>query len=85
MAETNYILLKDKVLLYIDEQVCSRLTGSAKKHCKEMIDTNGKDLMTNIRNGMVRKKTSKEISLDFINCFQYLASNASLYTFPVLC
>ncbi|CAF3915477.1 unnamed protein product [Adineta steineri] len=42
---------EDKVLLYIDEQVCSRLTGMSKKKCKEMIDTNGRDFVNDIRNG----------------------------------
>jgi hypothetical protein len=47
--------LKDKVLLYIDEQICSRLSGSTKKNCKEMIDTNARDLINNIKDGMVRE------------------------------
>jgi hypothetical protein len=42
---------EDKVLLFIDEQICSRLTGSAKKNCKQIIDTNGKDLINNIACG----------------------------------
>ncbi|CAF1001411.1 unnamed protein product [Adineta ricciae] len=41
----------DKVLLYIDEQVCSRLTGVAKKNCKDIIDTNAHDLIDNIKRG----------------------------------
>ncbi|CAF3821446.1 unnamed protein product, partial [Rotaria sordida] len=42
---------EDKVLLYIDEQICSRLTGAAKKNCKEIIETNGKDLINSIQCG----------------------------------
>ncbi|UJR26418.1 hypothetical protein I4U23_007750 [Adineta vaga] len=41
----------DKVLLYIDEQVCARLTGLAKKNCKEIIETKGQDLIDNIKCG----------------------------------
>ncbi|CAF1468938.1 unnamed protein product, partial [Rotaria sordida] len=43
---------KDKVLIYIDENICSHLTGKAKKNCKEMVDTNGRDLITNIQDGI---------------------------------
>jgi len=50
------LFLKDKVLLYIDEQICSRLTGSAKKNCKEIIEKNGKDLINNIDCETVRRK-----------------------------
>ncbi|CAF1099474.1 unnamed protein product [Adineta steineri] len=41
----------DKVLLYIDEQVCSRLTGTAKTNCKAIIETDGKHLIDNLRHG----------------------------------
>jgi hypothetical protein len=51
-----WFYLKDTILLYIDEQICSRLIGSGKKNCKEMIDTNGRELLNNIKNGIVRKK-----------------------------
>ncbi|CAF5080118.1 unnamed protein product, partial [Rotaria sp. Silwood1] len=43
---------QDKVLIYIDEHICSHLTGIAKKNCKDMVDTNGKDLITNIQDGI---------------------------------
>jgi len=56
----NLIFLKDKVLIYIDEQICSRLNGKLKKNCKEMLDTNGRDLINNIQNGIVRRKKNKE-------------------------
>ncbi|UJR26420.1 hypothetical protein I4U23_007752 [Adineta vaga] len=42
---------EDKVLLYIDEQVCSRLTGTTKKKCKEMIDNNGREFIRNLQSG----------------------------------
>lgn len=74
------ILLQDKVLLYIDEQVCSRLTGTAKKNCKQMIDTNGRDLINKIQSGTV----SEVISFFFLIVFEYLANNAYLYTSSTL-
>ncbi|CAF3793085.1 unnamed protein product [Rotaria sp. Silwood1] len=40
---------EDKVLLYIDEQICSRFTGIAKKNCKNIIENNGKDLINSIQ------------------------------------
>jgi hypothetical protein len=52
----NLIFLKDKVLVYIDEQICSRLNGKLKKNCKEMLDTNGRDLINSIQDGIVRRK-----------------------------
>ncbi len=48
--------LKDKILLYIDEQICSRLSGSAKKTCKQIIETKGKDLINDIECGTVKFK-----------------------------
>ena len=70
-------------MLYIDEQVCSRLTGAEKKKCKEMIDNDGQEFIRNIQSGMVGKQNG-------LNCFHFgismniLATNASLHTASTL-
>jgi len=74
------ILLQDKVLLYVDEQVCSRLTGTAKKNCKEIIETNGKDLINSIKCGTVRIKRYGNVWIKV----HLLEINASVYSFPRL-
>ncbi|CAF3317643.1 unnamed protein product, partial [Rotaria sp. Silwood2] len=43
---------ENKVLIYIDEHMCSRLTGIAKKNCTDIVDTNGRDLIANIQDGI---------------------------------
>ena len=50
------VILQDKVLLYIDEQVCSRLTGAAKKDCKDIVETKAHDLINSIKHGTVRDR-----------------------------
>ena len=52
--------MQETVLGYIDEQVCSRLLGAAKKHCKEMVGNKGKELVEGIRSGTVRMKKGKK-------------------------
>lgn len=52
--------LQESVLGYIDEQVCSRLLGEAKKQCKEMVGNKGKELLEGIRSGTVRIEEGKE-------------------------
>ena len=42
--------------MYIDEQVCARLTGVAKKNCKDIIENDGKNLINSIQSGTVRIK-----------------------------
>ncbi len=47
---------KNKVLGYINEQLCSHLDGKIKKNCEYMVETNGKELISNIQQGTVRRK-----------------------------
>ncbi|CAF3582670.1 unnamed protein product [Rotaria socialis] len=55
LTTTKYMLdakhTEDKVLMYIDEQVCARLTGVAKKNCKDIIENDGKNLINSIQSG----------------------------------
>ncbi len=54
--KNNFCLLKDKVLDYIDENFCSNLNGKIKENCKTMIESNGNDLINEIKQGKVRIK-----------------------------
>ncbi|CAF0969540.1 unnamed protein product [Rotaria sordida] len=55
LSTTKYMLetkqSEDKVLHYIDEQLCSHWDGEMKKNCKYVIETYGKDFIDNIQHG----------------------------------
>lgn len=55
---------KDKILGYIDEQICSRLTGSAKKTCQQIIEKNGRELLSDIECGTVTIEIIGKINFD---------------------
>lgn len=68
---------------YIDEQICSRLTGSAKTTCQHIIETNGRELLDDIKCGTVMINI-KERVISSNQIFALLEINASLHTFSNL-
>ncbi len=76
------ILLQDKVLLYIDEQVCSRLIGTAKKNCKEMVDVNGRDLIKDIQSGTVSEMI-RIIFKFYISIFSNQCLSVHIFNFVI--
>ncbi|CAF4491466.1 unnamed protein product, partial [Rotaria socialis] len=64
---------EDKVLLYIDEHICSRLTGVLKKNCKQVVDTNGRDLIENLQNGI----HPMLLCTHFMYCFDKIVDETS--------
>ena len=76
------VFLKDTILHYIDEQICSRLNGKSKRNCQKMIDENGRDLIKKIEQGIVRRQTTNVLFCFYIS--YSLATIASLYTFSSL-
>ncbi|CAF3652448.1 unnamed protein product [Adineta steineri] len=79
LATVKYMLNvkhpEDKVLLYIDEHLCSNLHGEIQTNCKYMIKTNGDDLIKNIQH------ETKPILL--CTYFQVCMDKISDGTFPV--
>ncbi len=75
----NPYFQKDQVLRYMDEQICSRLHEKTKKSCQNLVDTNGRDLIKNIQQGMVWK-----IIVSAMYSLSSLATITSLYTFSSL-
>ncbi len=53
-SKNDFYLLKDKILGHIDEYLCSFLNGEMKENCKTMIESNGEDLINDIKEGKVK-------------------------------